>query len=42
LLPAGATQSMLYRVNLASGALSSLGAIGSGTTVISDIAVRVQ
>jgi hypothetical protein len=42
LLPSGATQSMLYRVNLANGALTSLGAIGSGTTVISDIAVRVQ
>ncbi len=43
LLPTGATQSVLYRVSLANGALTSLGAIGaSGTTVIRDIAVQLQ
>ena len=42
LLPTGATQSVLYRVSLGNGALTSLGAIGTGATVIRDIAVRVQ
>jgi len=43
LLPVGATQSSLYRVNLANGSLTLLGAIGtSSTTVIRDIAVRLQ
>ena len=42
LLPTAATQSVLYRVSLSNGALTSLGAIGTGATVIRDIAVRVQ
>ena len=42
LLPVGATQSILYRVTLGNGALTSLGGIGGGTTVIRDIAVRLQ
>jgi len=42
LLPTAATQSVLYRVNLGNGALTSMGAIGTGGTVIRDIAVRVQ
>jgi hypothetical protein len=42
LLPVGATQSILYRVVLGNGGLTSLGGIGSGTTVIRDIAVRLE
>jgi hypothetical protein len=41
LMPAGATTSALYRVNLANGQLSSLGAIGAGVAV-RDIAIRLQ
>ena len=40
--PTGATQSTLYRINLGNGALTAVGAIGTSTTVISDIAVRLQ
>ncbi len=43
LMPTGASQSTLYRVNLASGALSSMGAVGSsGTTVVRAMTVRMQ
>ena len=42
LQPTGAAQSTLYRINLGNGALTMVGAIGSSTTVISDIAVRLQ
>ncbi len=43
LMPAGATQSTLYRVNLANGALSEIDQIGSsGTTVVRALAVRMQ
>jgi len=41
--PAGAAQSTLYRVNLGTGALTSIGLLGSsGTTVIKALAVRLQ
>ncbi len=42
LAPTGATQSTLYRINLGNGALTPVGAIGSSTTVISDIAIQLQ
>jgi outer membrane protein assembly factor BamB len=43
LQPTGATQSTLYRVNLGTGALTSLGLLGSsGTTVVRALAIRVQ
>jgi hypothetical protein len=43
LQPTGATQSTLYRVNLANGALISLGLLGSsGTTVVRALAIRLQ
>jgi hypothetical protein len=42
LQPTGATQSTLYRVNLANGALTTIGLLGSGTTVITALAVRLQ
>lgn len=42
LLPAGATQSTLYRVDLGQGTLIPLGAVGPGGTVIRGIAIRVQ
>jgi hypothetical protein len=43
LQPTGATQSTLYRVNLANGALTSIGLLGSsGTTVVKALAVRLQ
>jgi outer membrane protein assembly factor BamB len=43
LQPTGATQSTLYRVNLANGTLTSIGLLGtSGTTVIRALAVRLQ
>lgn len=39
----GATQSTLYRVNLSTGALTSIGLLGSNaTTVITALAVRLQ
>jgi hypothetical protein len=43
LQPTGATQSTLYRVNLGSGALTSIGLLGSsGTTVVRALAIRLQ
>jgi trimeric autotransporter adhesin len=42
LQPTGATQSTLYRVGLGNGALTSLGLLGSGTTVIKALAIRLQ
>jgi hypothetical protein len=42
LVPTGATQSTLYRVNLGNGSLTSLGAIGTSTTVIRALTVRLQ
>ncbi len=43
LQPSGASQSTLYRVNLANGALTSMGLLGSsGTTVVRALAVRLQ
>jgi hypothetical protein len=43
LQPTGATQSTLYRVNLANGALTSIGLLGSsGTTVVRSLAIRLQ
>lgn len=42
LLPVGATGSTFYRVTLGNGALTSLGAIGAGSTVIRDIAVHLE
>jgi trimeric autotransporter adhesin len=42
LMPTGATGSTLYRVNLANGALTSLGTIGTGATVVRALAVRLQ
>jgi trimeric autotransporter adhesin len=42
LQPTGATQSTLYRVTLGNGALTSLGLLGSGTTVIKALAIRLQ
>ncbi len=42
LLPTGATQSTLYRVDLGQGSLISLGPVGPGGTVIRGIAIRVQ
>ncbi|MBC8027195.1 MAG: DUF4394 domain-containing protein [Steroidobacteraceae bacterium] len=42
LVPTGATQSTLYRVNLGNGSLTSLGAIGTSTTVISALTVRLR
>lgn len=42
LLPTSATQSVLYRVSLSNGALTSLGAIGASNTVIRNLAVRLQ
>jgi hypothetical protein len=43
LLPTGASQSTLYRVNLGSGALLPLGLLGSsGTTVVRALAIRLQ
>jgi hypothetical protein len=43
LQPTGATRSTLYRVNLGSGALTSLGVLGaSDTTVIKALAIRLQ
>ena len=43
LQPTGAPQSTVYRVNLASGALTSLGLLGSsGTTVAKALAIRLQ
>ncbi|HEY6125398.1 MAG TPA: DUF4394 domain-containing protein, partial [Steroidobacteraceae bacterium] len=43
LQPTGAPQSTLYRVNLGSGALTSIGLLGSsGTTVVRALAIRLQ
>ncbi len=42
LLPAGATQSILYRVAPATGAGASLGAIGPAGTVLTDFAIQLQ
>lgn len=43
LQPTGAAQSTLYRVNLGTGALTSLGLLGSsGTTVVKALAIRLQ
>jgi hypothetical protein len=43
LQPTGAAQSTLYRVNLANGALTSIGLLGSsGTTVVKALAIRLQ
>ncbi|MES1263583.1 MAG: DUF4394 domain-containing protein, partial [Peristeroidobacter soli] len=43
LQPTGATQSTLYRVNLGTGALTSIGLLGSsGTTVVKSLAIRLQ
>ncbi len=42
LLPAGAAQSALYRVDLGQGTLLPLGPIGPGGTVVRGIAIRVQ
>jgi len=43
LQPTGATQSTLYRVNLGTGALTSLGLLGSsGTTIVKALAIRLQ
>jgi len=43
LQPTGAAQSTLYRVNLGTGALSTIGLLGSsGTTVVRALAVRLQ
>ena len=42
LQPAGATQSMLYLVNLGSGALTAIGGTGSATTVIKALSMRLQ
>jgi len=43
LQPTGATQSTLYRVNLANGSLTSLGLLGAGaTTTVKTLAVRLQ
>ncbi len=43
LQPTGAVQSTLYRVNLATGALTSIGLLGSsGTTVVRALAIRLQ
>jgi trimeric autotransporter adhesin len=42
LVPTGASGSTLYRVNLATGALSSMGAIGGGSTVVRAMAVRLN
>jgi hypothetical protein len=43
LQPTGATQSTLYRVNLGTGALSTIGLLGSsGTTVVRALAIRLQ
>jgi hypothetical protein len=43
LQPTGATRSTLYRVNLGSGVLTSIGVLGaSDTTVIKALAIRLQ
>jgi outer membrane protein assembly factor BamB len=42
LMPVGATQSTLYRVTLGNGTLTSFGAIGTSTTVIRAMTVRLQ
>ena len=43
LQPTGAAQSTLYRVNLGTGALTSIGLLGSsGTTVVKALAIRLQ
>jgi hypothetical protein len=43
LRPTGAAQSTLYRVALGTGALTSIGLLGStGTTVVSALAIRLQ
>jgi trimeric autotransporter adhesin len=43
LRPTGAAQSTLYRVTLATGALTSIGLLGSsGTTVVTALAIRLQ
>jgi hypothetical protein len=41
-LPVGATQSTLYRVTLGNGTLTSFGAIGTSTTVIRALTIRLQ
>ncbi|HTU68566.1 MAG TPA: DUF4394 domain-containing protein [Steroidobacteraceae bacterium] len=41
LQPTGSTGSTLYRVNIGNGALTSLGAIGTGSTVVKSVAVRL-
>ena len=41
--PTGVAQSTLYRVNLGTGALTSIGLLGSsGTTVVRTLAIRLQ
>lgn len=42
LLPAGATQSVLYRIAPATGAGTSLGAIGPAGTVLTDFAIELK
>jgi hypothetical protein len=42
LVPVGATQSTLYRVTLGNGTLTSFGAIGTSTTVIRALTIRLQ
>ena len=42
LQPTGATQSTLYRVNLGSGALTTIGLLGSSGTVVKALAIRLQ
>ncbi|HYJ41830.1 MAG TPA: DUF4394 domain-containing protein [Steroidobacteraceae bacterium] len=43
LQPTGAAQSTLYRVNLGTGALTSIGLLGSsGTTIVKALAIRLQ
>lgn len=42
LLPTGATQSVLYRIAPATGAGTSLGAIGPAGTILTDFAIQLQ
>ena len=42
LLPVGATQSVLYRIAPATGASTSLGAIGPAGTVLTDFAIQLE
>ena len=42
LVPVGATQSTLYRATLGNGTLTSFGAIGTSTTVIKALTIRLQ